>query len=146
MLRQVTLWYWQVLLILCIQGSLFAQSSNVQNIDLLLDIGQYIIIDNQVPIKLKTDLSSSNPFQTYEGCRVTPVTCNFAFEISTRIEPIAETGGNWTSTVSPVVVTPATANIEICVRATDVQIGNLPGGAKDYKVAELIVYVIPIGI
>ena len=134
-----------VLLILCIPGKLLAQSSNVNNVDLLLDVGHYIIIDEQVPIILKPDASSANPFRTYEGCRVTPVTCNFTFELSTRIEPVPEAGGQWSSTISPIVVTPATQSIEICVRATDVQIEKLPAGTQ-YKVAELIVYVIPVGL
>jgi hypothetical protein len=107
-------------------------------IDVVLDVGYYVHIKDQKPIKV---VQCGN-METYCGCKKTDAKANFEAQLIPSIGSASAAGGNWSATITPNVIN-GSANIEICVEGKKVNIGNLAGGAKGIKVAELTIKVLP---
>ncbi|MDH7599339.1 MAG: hypothetical protein QHH07_06855 [Sedimentisphaerales bacterium] len=115
----------------------------VCKIDVVLDVGFYIEIVDEKPIKVTQDTGSSDPAKTYTGCKKTDVKSNFAAQLIASIAGRSAAGGNWSVTVDPSTVPAGTTNVEICVKGTGVDISKLTGGSKNVKVAEVTIKVLP---
>jgi len=115
----------------------------VCKIDVLMDVGYWIKVDNQDPFWVSQDSASSDPYHTYKGCKKTDVLSNFNAQLIIDVAAKSAAGGNWSGTATPSVVPPGTTNVEICVTGTKVAIEKLTGGTKKVKVAEVTVKVLP---
>jgi len=121
----------------------------VCKIDVVMDVGFYIKIVDQGPIEVVQDTTSDSPYKTYIGCKTTDVISNFKAKLFLEAKSSSPAGGSWTGTFGPggpsdLVVLAGTTNVEICAKGTGVDIGKLTnGGAKDFKVAEITVKVLP---
>jgi hypothetical protein len=117
-------------------------------IDVLLDVGYYIWIQDTKAFKVTQD-----DYKTYSGCKVTNIQSNFPALISASVNSkgTSPAGGKWSVTkvqVGPVegnkVIQPGPKqSLEVCVKGTEVQIQNLVGGDKSVKVTELTIYAVP---
>jgi hypothetical protein len=115
----------------------------VATIDVQLDVGYYIHIDDQDPITVVQDTAAADPYKTYIGEKTTDVTSNFAAVLECEAAAVSAAGGNWTCTLSDTLIPAATTNIKIDVSGTDVDIAQLVGGSKGVKVAEITIKVLP---
>jgi hypothetical protein len=115
----------------------------VAKIDVVMDVGYYIQIVDQGPLEVFQDTTSNDPYHTYTGCKTTDVKTNFTAQLILSAAGVGGSAGNWVPTASDLIISPPGENIEICVTGTDVQIDKLTGGAKDQKVAEITVKVLP---
>ena len=118
----------------------------ITKIDVTLDVGFYIHVKDQKPIKVHQDTSASNPYQTYKGCKTTEVISNFDAMIYGNVKSTSPAGGSWSATFDgndETNVSAGSSNVEICVMGSKVKIDKLQGGAKDVKVAELSIMVLP---
>jgi len=58
---------------------------------------------------------------------------------------VGNAGGTWSATVAPSAMIAGTnAGVSICANGSNVDIGKLTGGAKNVKVAEVTVKVVPV--
>ena len=112
--------------------------------DAILEVGYYIRILNDGPIRVRQDVSADNPYQTYSGCLLTNVECNFNAYLVVSAEATSPAGGQWAASVSPDVCPAGTTKVEICVLGTGVQVQNLLGGQVGVKVAEVTIQVAPL--
>ncbi len=112
-------------------------------IDVILDVGFYIQIVDEKAIEVTQDTQSSDPAKTYVGCKNTDVKSNFAAQILASIAGTSPAGGEWSVTVTPNTVPAGTTSVEICVTGKKVDISKLTGGAKNVKVAEVTLKVLP---
>jgi hypothetical protein len=115
----------------------------VAKIDVIMDVGYWIEIVDQKPIKVGQDTTATNPYATYTGCKKTDVVTNFNVQLILEAAAASTAGGSWSATASQAVLPPGKTNIEICVTGTGVKIEKLIGGSKDVKVAEVTVKVLP---
>jgi hypothetical protein len=120
----------------------------VTTIDVILDVGYYIHVKDQKAIKVSQDTSSSSPYTTYTGCKTTAIISNFDASVSGKASSSSAAGGSWSakfdgsSSVS-IAANPAGQDVQICVTGTKVALEKLEGGAKNVKVAELTIWVLP---
>ena len=122
------------------------QPQTVTTIDVVLDVGYYIHIVNQDPIKVSQDSSGSdNPYTTYYGCFNSDVDTNFNATLTASVAGTSDAGGDWSvvSGASHDVVPGAANPIEVCVRGKNVDISALTGGATSVKVAEITFKAVP---
>ena len=118
----------------------------ITKIDVTLDVGFYIHVKDQKPIKVHQDTSASNPYQTYKGCKTTEVVSNFEARVFGKVASTSPAGGSWSATFDGhenAHVHTGSNNLDICVMGSKVKIDKLQGGAKDVKVAELTIMVLP---
>jgi hypothetical protein len=120
----------------------------VTTIDVVLDVGYYIHVKDQKAIKVSQDTSATNPYTTYTGCKTTKIISNFDASVSGKMSSSSPAGGSWSakfdggSSVS-IMADPSGQDVEICVTGTKVALEKLEGGAKNVKVAELTIWVLP---
>ena len=118
----------------------------ITTIDVILDVGFFIHIKDQDPIKVHQDTTASNPYQTYKGCKTTDVISNFDAKLFGSVKATSAAGGSWSAKFDgsdETHVHPGTTSVEICVSGSKVKIDKLQGGSKDVKVAELSIMVLP---
>jgi hypothetical protein len=115
----------------------------IATIDVQLDVGYYIHIDDQDPITVVQDTAAANPYKTYVGEKTTDVTSNFAAILECEAAAVSAAGGSWSCTLTPALIPAGTTNVKIDVTGTDVAIENLVGGSKGVKVAEVTIKVLP---
>ncbi len=113
--------------------------------DTILEIGYYIRIMNDGPIRVRQVPHADNPFQTYSGCLLTDVECNFNAQLSVTAQATSVAGGQWEATVAPSICPAGTTSVKICVQGLGVQAQHLIGGQVGVKVAEVTIQVVPIG-
>ena len=112
--------------------------------DAILEIGYYIRIKHDGPIRVRQDTAADNPFQTYSGCLITDVECNFNAQLSVSAQAASPAGGQWEASVIPDFCPAGNTQVKICVQGTGVQVQNLIGGQIGIKVAEVTIQVIPL--
>jgi hypothetical protein len=115
----------------------------IATIDVQMDVGYYIHIDDQDPITVVQDTTAANPYKTYTGCKTTDITSNFAANLTIEVAAVSAAGGGWSGTITPAAIPAGTTNVEICVTGNDVNIEALVGGSKGVKVAEATIKVLP---
>jgi len=122
----------------------------VAKIKVTMDVGWWINVTNQDPIKVDQDTSSTDPFHTYVGCSgKRDVKSNFNAQFVLEVKPVdfagnaLPAGGNWSATADPNPIGPGTTKVVFCVKGTDVKIENLTGGSTNLQVATLSVKVLP---
>ena len=119
----------------------------ITTIDVTLDVGFFIHIKDQKPIKVYQDPTAANPFQTYKGCKTTGITSNFEAQVHGKVSATSPAGGSWNATIDgseEAHVHPGNSHgFEICVMGSNVKIDKLQGGSRDVKVAELTMMVLP---
>jgi hypothetical protein len=122
-------------------------------LDVILDVGYYIHVKDQKPIEIWQDTGASDPYKTYKGCRSTDVVSNFQAKLSGSFNKI-KGGGDWTAKFNGDTTHTLDAGVhpvEICVYVKNFKIEEMVesgdplglGGAKNLKVAELKVQVVP---
>lgn len=121
---------------------------NVTTIDVQMDVGYYIHVKDQKPIKVHQNTDAKNPYTTYKGCKKTDVISNFDAIIWGTVAAKSAAKGNWSAKFdgkSKLPISAGKTNVEICVFGSKVNIGALTGlgGKKKYKVAELTIKVLP---
>jgi len=115
----------------------------VAKIDVVMDVGYYINIVDQKPIKVVQKADSADPYHTYYGCKTTVVKANFNALLILSAVATSPAGGDWVATADPSIVGPTVTSTTICVTGTKVNIDKLVGGTKAQKVAEVTVKVLP---
>jgi len=115
----------------------------VAKIDVTMDVGWWINITDQKPIKVDQDTTSTDPFHTYVGCKKVDVKSNFNAQLIIEVSSASAAGGSWSGTANPNPIGPGTTNVEFCVKGTGVKIENLTGGSTNVKVATMSVKVLP---
>jgi hypothetical protein len=118
----------------------------ITTIDVIMDVGFFIHIKDQKPIKVHQDTSAKNPYETYVGCKTTKIISNFDAAVSGKVVGTTDAKGSWKAKFdgeSTVNVGAGSQDVEICVTGTKLKIEKLAGGAKKLKVAELTVMVVP---
>jgi hypothetical protein len=121
----------------------------VTTIDVVLDVGYYIHVKDQKAIKVSQDTSSSSPYTTYTGCKTTAIISNFDASVSGKMKSTSTAGGSWSAKFDGgntlnIMADPMGQDVEICVTGTKVALEKLVGGAKNVKVAELTIWVLPM--
>jgi hypothetical protein len=116
---------------------------SICTIDVTLDVGYFIHIKDQDPIKVNQDGSDGDPYHDYTGCKTTDVTTNFAANLTISVGSTSAGGGSWSGSITPSAVPIGTTNVQICVSGKDVAIEKLYGGTKNVKVAEATINVVP---
>ncbi len=119
-------------------------TEDMTDMDILMDVGYFIVIVDQGPIHVSSDITAPDPYHTYEGCKSTNVESNFWARLYVEAAAVSAAGGYWSATVEPDYVPPGTTTIQICVVGEDVRIENLFGGAQEVKVAEITMSVLPL--
>jgi hypothetical protein len=119
-------------------------TEDMTEMDVLMTVGYYIQVMDQNPIHVSQDVTSADPYRTYEGCKTTDIQSNFWAQLIVEAAAVSLAGGHWSATVEPDYVTPGISTVEICVRGENVQIEKLFGGAQNIKVAEIVVKVLPL--
>ena len=125
----------------------------VTKIDIILDVGYYIHVKDQKPIEVYQDTSAKNPYKTYKGCKKTDILSNFEAKIDGSVSAKSPAGGGWWVKFDgqgSIVIPAGKTNVEICVGTGNLAIEKLVGdgpqglgGAKNVKVAELTIRVLP---
>jgi hypothetical protein len=115
-------------------------------IDVIMDVGYYIELVNQDPIKVDQDSTSNDPYHTYTGCDSRQVKSNFNASLTVSAAATSAAGGSWGATITPSTVNAGTTTVQLCVTGTGVNIDKLVGGAKAVKVAQITVKVLPVAI
>lgn len=110
----------------------------------VLDIGQYIRIQNTGPIHLEADENSPDPFNTFKGCRKFDVDCNFNAQLRAQTKAVSKAGGEWQAKITPTILSSGSTEIEVCVAGTNVKTYELMGGQKNVPVAEITIQVIAL--
>jgi hypothetical protein len=118
-------------------------AQEICKIDVIMDVGYYIQIVKQDAIKVSQDTTSNDPYHTYTGCATKEVKSNFNAALSVSAAATSAAGGSWTATVNPSTVNAGSTQVQFCVTGTGVNIDKLTGGAKDVKVAQITVKVMP---
>ena len=72
----------------------------VAKIDIVLEVGQYIHIVDQSPIKVY-QYGLDDPYRTYRGCRVFEVYANFNAVMIVSAEGVAPGSGKWCAEIGP---------------------------------------------
>lgn len=80
---------------------------------------------------------------TYIGSVDVETELNFAGQFSVGVEPTSAAGGTWTGWVVPSIAGPGVVNLTLWVKGENLDLGALPGGAKDVQVAEVTLYLRP---
>jgi len=111
-----------------------------------MDIGAYIIINDDGPIKVTNDYDSKDPFRTFTGCLETDVESNFNARLTPYAKAISAAEGDWEATITPFLIPAGNTPIKICVTGKNVQVQRLQGGQTDVPVAEITIEVIPISM
>lgn len=121
-------------------------------IDVVLEVGQYIHIVDQSPIKVY-QYGSVNPYRTYRGCRVFDVYANFNAVMIVAARGVAPGSGNWRAEIGPEsyvggwtdhhnVVTGLNV-VKICVQGEEVDISRF-SPTPGMKMAEVRISLMPL--
>jgi hypothetical protein len=104
-------------------------------IPVTIDLGYWIRVKSQTRYVIKM---SQIDIHTYQGCITIPVECNGNTTVSCWINKLATSGdmsGVFSCSVDPTSIGPGRAEISVCAKATDVNLGAMVGGAMDVPVA-----------
>jgi hypothetical protein len=80
---------------------------------------------------------------TYIGSVDVEAELNFKGEWIVTVEATSAAGGTWTGWVVPSIAGPGVVSLTIWVKGENLDLGALPGGAKDVQVAEISLFVRP---
>ena len=119
---------------------------NVCQIDVTMDVGYYIHVKNQDPIKVaQLEGTDANPYYTYYGCSGNrDIVTNFNATIKGSVASKSSAGGSWTAYfngVTSLALTPGTTPVDICIKGTSVNITKLTTGGTTITVAQLTIKV-----
>lgn len=115
----------------------------VCTIDVLIDVGYYICIENQDAVKLQQQDCSTNYCNSY----VTEVNSNFNAQMSVSIEACNNvTLQDLTATIvrGCHVRAGITEILEVFICATNVGIDNMRASTQDQKIATMTISVVPV--
>jgi len=120
----------------------------VAKIDVIMDVGYYINIVDISAIKISQNgsVGNGNPYINYKGCGTTDVQTNFAATLSATVASLntaVAASDHYSVTLTPTSIPVGTTPVQICVTGVNLDITALTGGAKDQKVAEVTIYVLP---
>ena len=102
-----------------------------------------VAIMKQKPVRVSQDGSACDPYHTYSGSRPIEFFTNAPVRLQASAVATSLAEGNWTCATDPDSIC-GHMNATLFVRATDVQLKNLPtGGVKNLEVARITVQVIP---
>lgn len=129
-----------------------AVPQEVANIDVVLEVGQFIHIVDQSPIKVY-QYGLDDPYRTYRGCRVFEVYANFSAMMIVSAEGVAPGSGKWRAEIGPEKyvggwrdhhrVVAGLNLVKICVQGEDVDISQFsPTPGK--KIAEVRISLLPL--
>ena len=116
----------------------------VCTVDVLIDVGYYICIENQDAVTLIQQDCSTNYCNTY----VSEVNSNFDAQMSVSIEACGDvTVQNLTATIVSGCHVRAgiTEILEVFICANNVSIENMQASTKGQKIATMTISVVPIG-
>jgi len=121
----------------------------IGTIDVQLDVGFYISVENRSPIVVSQDTTANMPMETYTGCASKKIISNFPAKVMGSVAATSDAGGSWSvkfdGNPGSIVVAAGTTTVEICIDGKNVNISKLVGGSKNVKVAELTLTVLPEG-
>jgi hypothetical protein len=115
----------------------------VATIDVQMNVGYYIHIIDQKALTVVQDTQANDPYHTYVGCKSSEVETNFPCILSAEATATSPAGGTWVPSINPEYLPIGTSTIDICVVGYNVKIEELVGGAKNLKVAEISIFVLP---
>lgn len=130
------------LIMLAPTASFAASGATMGDMVAVLDIGQYIRIQNTGPIHVDADESSPDPFTNFKGCREVSVDCNFRAHLRISAKPISAAQGEWTASITPEFLDRGSHKVQVCVAGANVMTHMLMGGQTDVPVAEVTIQVI----
>ena len=124
----------------------------VAKIDIVLEVGQYIHIVDQSPIKVY-QYGLDDPYRTYRGCRVFEVYANFNAVMIVSAEGVAPGSGKWRAEIGPEqyvggwtdhhsVVTGLNV-VKICVQGEEVDLSQF-SPTPGMKIAEVRISLLPL--
>ncbi len=121
--------------------------------DVVLEVGHYIHIYDQQPIRVMQYGMSSDPYRTYRGCSVTDVHSNYPFLMIVSARGTVPGSGEWRAEVGPeryvggwmdnYPLVAGLNRIKICVQGENVDIAKLPASYAGMKVAEVVIRLLP---
>jgi hypothetical protein len=117
------------------------KAQDICTIDVLIDIGYYIVIDNQKPVKLDQIDSTTN----YEGTYTSNVHSNFAAKLSAKTTKLVSMNKLEATFVQGATIPAGDSVIEIKIKATDVAIEDLAACTTNQKIGEVTISVAPDG-
>lgn len=92
---------------------------------------------------LRGDAQCPDPSNTtFTGCTNVTLETNFRAQLSVKVTPAAGVGGTWEGSVTPDIVGPGTATVEVCVTVTGLDVSTLPPG-KGMQVASVSIFAVP---
>ena len=128
------------------------EPETVCTIGVVLDVGHYIHIFDQSPIKVQR-YGMSDPYRTYRGCTVTDIHSNFPFLMIVSAHGTVPGSGKWRAEVGPekfdggwmdnTPLNPGLNRVKICVQGENVEIEKLPAPYVGMKVAEVVIQLLP---
>jgi hypothetical protein len=123
----------------------------VASIDVVLEVGQFIHIVDQSPIKVY-QYGLDDPYRTYRGCRVFDVYANFTAMMSVSAEGVVPGSGKWRAEIGPEKyvggwldhhkVVAGLNVVKICVQGEDVDLSQL-SPTPGQKIAEVRISLLP---
>jgi hypothetical protein len=128
------------------------QEEDVCSIDVVLEVGHYIHIVDKSPIKVQ-QYGMADPLRTYRGCKVTDVYSNYPFLMIVSAHGTGPGCGKWRAEVGPeryvggwmdnFPLNTGRNRVKICVQGENVDIGRLPANYVGYKVAKVVIQLLP---
>ena len=123
-------------------SQVIASQQDICSIDVLVDVGFYIIIYNQNPVTLAQTSGTNN----YQATFSSPVIANFDAQLNVIIEPSGDVEiAELTAEIlgSPYITANILEILKVSIKANGVEIENLTGGVIAQKIADLIITVVP---
>jgi hypothetical protein len=93
-------------------------------------------------IQLMPDLTAPGPGFTFSGCADVTINLNFRAQLSVTVTPAPGVGGTWRGSVTPLIVGPGTATVQICVEVAFLDLSTLPPGSNP-QVATVALLSVP---
>lgn len=128
------------------------EAETVCTTDVVLEVGHYIHIYDQQPIKVM-QYGVSDPYRTYRGCTVTDVHSNYPFLMIVSAYGTVAGSGKWRAEVGPeryvggwtdrFPLETGLNRVKICVQGEEVDIEKLPASYVGMKVAEVVIKLLP---
>ncbi len=113
-------------------------AQTICTIDVLIDVGYYIVIENQDPVTLEQDLDTNS----YSGTYTTNVLTNFDAELSLAVANQMINGDISLGTESATILAPG-GTLSCTITATDVAIEGLTAGDEGVKLCDIVITCIP---
>jgi hypothetical protein len=114
------------------------KAQTICTIDVLIDVGYYIVIENQDPVTLTQDLDTNS----YSGTYTTNVWTNFDADLSLSVANQLIDGDIVLGTESATINAPGDV-LSCTITATDVDIVGLTAGDEGVKLCDIIITCTP---